>query len=365
MSVIRLALSVLIFTLVSLPAQTTQPVLVQPDCVVYFTFTATASTAVIDNRYKSCQEWQVTYNSTGFSALSLVAQSAPNNGGVPGTWVNLAGTVASGANPNTAITQARTVWTNAYNPFIRMTLSSVTGTGTVAGVLLGWNRTGASGGAAANVTVTNFPATQNVQGSAAAGTVAAGINPVLIALQNSGSGNTVAPLADANGNTQVVGSVVPGGASSTVKPVIMGAVDGGGAVRAPLADTGGRIQTLVNANGVSTPINQCDRQAGVTLSTPVSSQLVAGSPGTKIHVCTVFMFSGGTPQSYTLEEADAGSSCSTGSTAIWSGFITSNPVSIGSGLGQVVQTQTTGKALCATNTTVSAALRLEVSYAQY
>lgn len=133
-------------TLLCIPAlaQTTK---VAPDCVINFSFTATGSTSnsTCGNNTLGISNWIVAYGSTGYSAVSLVVQSAPDVSGAPGSWVTFAGTVytstqypgSSGVNPNTAITSANTGFAG-YFPWMRVTLSSVTGTGKVSGSLYGF-----------------------------------------------------------------------------------------------------------------------------------------------------------------------------------------------------------------------------------
>ena len=114
----------------------------QPDCIIIFNFTAVANSPTspnngLDNRTQGCTTWQISYSNSGFSALSLVLQSAPDNNGVPGTYVNFAGTILVGVNPNTTTTQAYTQFTGA-NPWVRVRLDSVTGSGKVSGAAYGW-----------------------------------------------------------------------------------------------------------------------------------------------------------------------------------------------------------------------------------
>jgi hypothetical protein len=147
-------------------AQQKQPVTsVQPDCMVFFGFNAASSGAqaatnstgtsiLIDNRQVGCYGWTVAVNSFGFTAESLLFQSAPDNaaGTGPGTWAAFAGTLiactpggAVGINPNTATTQAITCGTG-YFPWLRMNLTSITGAGAVSGVLYGFKVNSASRG---------------------------------------------------------------------------------------------------------------------------------------------------------------------------------------------------------------------------
>ena len=125
---------------------------VTPDCVIPFNFTTTASTGNLTcgapngvPNGPGIASWIVVYDSTGFSALSLVVQSAPDASGSPGSWATFAGTVlsntqylgSSGINPNTATTSAFTGFAGYY-PWMRVTLASITGTGRVKGNLFGF-----------------------------------------------------------------------------------------------------------------------------------------------------------------------------------------------------------------------------------
>lgn len=107
----------------------TAPVQITPDCgPIFFDFSANASSAQFDNRFIGCKTWYVAYTSTGFPALTLTFQSAPDASGIPGAWAAFAGTVVEGVNPNVALTQASTIM-YGYFPWQRITLG-----GAVAGV---------------------------------------------------------------------------------------------------------------------------------------------------------------------------------------------------------------------------------------
>src|SRR5258708_1605251 len=100
------------------------------------TITVPGSVGPLDNRTSGCINFTMSYMSSGFSALSLVVESASDAGGVPGSFSTYAGTVVSGSNPNTATTQA-TLQLKGYYPWLRVTLGSKTGTGTIRGTLYG------------------------------------------------------------------------------------------------------------------------------------------------------------------------------------------------------------------------------------
>lgn len=108
-----------------------------PDCNIAFTLTAAAASNPYDNRQQGCTNWVITYTSSGFTVLSLAFQSSADTNGTPTAWGSFAGTVVTGINPNTAITQATSTFTGYY-PWLRVNLSGLTGTGTVRGLAYGW-----------------------------------------------------------------------------------------------------------------------------------------------------------------------------------------------------------------------------------
>lgn len=197
--------------------QAQTPVVNTPDCQQFFVLTGVANSGNVDNRQIGCDYWVVAYTNTGFAAVSLVVQSAPDNAGVPGAWVTFAGTVLSGVNPNTSITQAQSTL-SGYYPWARMRLDSVTGTGTVRGVLYGWKNRPAG-----DVTISGLV---TVEGPAADGTAPVG-DPVLIAgtdntnvrtlrtgAQGVLSGGISGSGADGVVNTTTIFPQSPGGNSS-------------------------------------------------------------------------------------------------------------------------------------------------------
>jgi hypothetical protein len=200
-------------------AQTTRVV---PDCVISFNFTTTASTSNLTCGAPNGQQngqgiasWILVYYSTGFSAISIVVQSAADNAGVPGTYGTFAGTVlsssqypgSSGANPNTVTTSAFTGFAGYY-PWMRVTLSSITGTGKVTGNLYGfYNSTLAkatSGGG--TVTIAGTASQIVVTGAGCGGTTGTCTislpNPNITI--NAGTGNFFTPGTVASGSASGV-----------------------------------------------------------------------------------------------------------------------------------------------------------------
>ena len=143
----------LLYLLLLLPIAALAQTKVVPDCVITFSFTTTGNTPNTGTcagpngapSQNGISSWILVYYSTGFSGISIVLQSAPDNAGVPGSWGTFGGTVltsvqypgSSGVNPNTATTSAFTGFAGYY-PWMRVSLTSITGTGKVTGALYGY-----------------------------------------------------------------------------------------------------------------------------------------------------------------------------------------------------------------------------------
>lgn len=111
-------------------------------CTLSGTLTTTGTSIVIDNRRTGCYQWRVTYSSVGFSALSIQLESAPDNAGVPGSWSAFTGStvVTDGSNPSTD-TSFATIGVHSTASFVRLNLSSVSGSGTLTYQVWGANST--------------------------------------------------------------------------------------------------------------------------------------------------------------------------------------------------------------------------------
>lgn len=128
------------------------------------TFKTNGATAVpapgIPNVATGCTAWMMVVDVEGFSADSIVLQSAPMaSPGVAGVYVTFAGSTTSGSNPTTTTTSSAYLATGYY-PWLRVNVTTVTGTpGSINVQLFGWRSqayltasTG-SGGAADGVTI--------------------------------------------------------------------------------------------------------------------------------------------------------------------------------------------------------------------
>ncbi len=127
-----------------------------PDCYEPFQVQGGGRVVTIDNRNTACSSWTLAYASSGFSSVSVEADQAADSAGQPGSW-NLwsSGAMAGGASfPLTNLAQAQASF-YGYTAWIGVNIS-VTGSGTLSGVLYGYR---ASAGQDANA---NGPTPQSV-----------------------------------------------------------------------------------------------------------------------------------------------------------------------------------------------------------
>ena len=252
--------------------QPTQPVTVQPNCSIPINFNST-NTLQWDNRFTGCVNWILTYASRGFSALSIAVQSAPDAGGTPGTWVTFAGTIKSGINPNTNTAERATFFGTAdptdFQPWVRVNLSTVTGTGMVTGTLLGFNTTTGPGGSSPGSTI------QKVD-----------LEQVL--------GVTV--LTGGQAGSQGVGGLAANGSAPVGNPVYIGGRDGSGNIFAPVF---------------------CTRSQSFDTSTSGNNLLVAAVAANVIRVCGWYLtpFTAGDTITTSLTQG-TGATCAGGTTTL-------------------------------------------------
>lgn len=124
-----------------------------PDCQVLYHFTNRVGdqgifgqqlinqlpgiSQTFDNRSLGCSAWTFSYDSEGFSAVNITLQSAAATLGGASTFSAFAGTVVSGANPQTATTSGNYQATGYY-PYMAVQLTSFTGTGSINATLIGY-----------------------------------------------------------------------------------------------------------------------------------------------------------------------------------------------------------------------------------
>lgn len=231
----RYLLLLLVLSLPLWSQQGTYNAIQAPDCQFFvYLPSGTATTVVFDNRTTGCTDWAVTYNSSGYSAVSFLFQSAPNNAGSPGTWGAYGGTTVTGSNPMTSTTQTSSTF-SGYQPWLRASVT-LTGSGIVQGAVYGWRYkpTGSGGGGG------GCPDPCPVVGVDAPG-AASTADPVQVA-GNDGT-NVRAIKTDTSGNAAVVGPIADGGSTVGIQPVIIGGQASGNLVR-----QFGLLDTLTDAS---------------------------------------------------------------------------------------------------------------------
>lgn len=218
----------------------------------------TAPNAGLSNLQLGCTTWSMSINTTGFSSVTVALQSAPNAAGnVPGSWSTFSGaTILTGTNPVVGTSGAVQIY--GYNPWVRVAVTSVTGSGTINGTAECWSIPSASNVSSASVTgnvnVADWGGTPTSLGQK---TMSASV-PVVVASDQSTIG-------------------VQGGAAVGVAP-------SGNPVPAGLIDSAGNIILQ----------DYCTLHATFGFSSASGSvQMVAVSGSTTIRVCSV-SFSGDT-----------------------------------------------------------------------
>lgn len=217
----------------------------RPDCFLPLGLITAAPTNIgpFDNRTLGCNTWAIDYNNFGFTVLSLVVQTAPNaTGNIPGAWSTF--TAVTGINPNTATTQAVSTFggTTSYFPWIRVRLASVTGTGSITGVLYGWKIPAAPPGGSGCIGTIATPCV--VVGPTADGAPPT-TSPVLVAGQDGTNIQTI--KTDTVGRPEVVGAAAAGAAIAGA-PVLIGGTDAG-TTRILVLDSAGIPSAYVPVQG--------------------------------------------------------------------------------------------------------------------
>lgn len=259
-----------------------------PNCQINFgPWTDVNQSAPSFNGITQCAYWVITYQATGFSAISLHFQSATGTQAAPGTFADFTGTVATGINPNTSV--ACSTPTNCTSTFtgtpgwFKVTFPSHTGSGTIQGTLQGY-KTGYSLGG-------NVPASGGCVGTVSTPCVVDGVTaagappttaPVLIAGQDGTNIQTV--KTDTAGRPQVVGAVASGSAP-VGNPVLIGGIDGfATAVHTVRTDITGNLQVgQGSAANLNAQVVGVAANATALAGNPVT---VCGSDGTN---CRLFL----------------------------------------------------------------------------
>jgi hypothetical protein len=286
------------------------PTPVPPDCQIFLnSWTSARSSTAFPNYFTGCTSWTLQYTSVGFSGLTLTVQSAPAaTATTPGAFVNFAGTVATGINPNTSTTGAVSTFSNGAVdiPWVRVTLSGLTGSGTVFGVLYGY-KTGYTGGGG------------SAPGSGCVGTVG---TPCVV------DGPTAAGSPSVNAPVQVAGN--DGTNIQNIKTDTSGEIINNplGAATAQ-ADGATNTPTVPEANGAAIKMPTypfkfnsstwdkdfaCTNQANITVSSGTSAKIISGVASTQVRICHISI-SSSTAADFTIQQG-TGSVCGSSTVSI-------------------------------------------------
>jgi hypothetical protein len=126
-----------------------------PNCSQSLTFTSNTPGAVINTisgASAGCAGWRLTFSVTGFTAVTIQIEGSQNDSSFSAFGSAL---VQEGSNPTswTSSTTSNTIVVRASLPYVRVNVTSVTGSGTVKTTLLGysgtsaWDINGGGGGA--------------------------------------------------------------------------------------------------------------------------------------------------------------------------------------------------------------------------
>ena len=259
-------------------------------------WTDTNATQVFYNGANTqCAYWILTYQVTGFSAVSIEVDSALGTSSGPGAFGLFSGTVVSGSNPSTSVSCATvtncTIVLSGVVGWYRVSFTSHTGSGTIQGTLQGWKTYQALGG-------NNPPTGSGCVGTAAspcvvAGPDAQGAVPTKNPIQIAGNDGADVRLlfTDSSGRLQVIG---PAAAGSPLigNPILSGWSDGTDAQNAFF----------------------CPNQAAVTISAGTDTVLVAGVASKKTIICHLD-FASSAPATFTIQQG-TGSTCGSSTVAI-------------------------------------------------
>jgi hypothetical protein len=303
-------------------AQPVQNVALVPECQIFLSAAAIATSVSWDNRSRGCDRWIVTYSGYGFAGappFSVAVQYAPNAApGIPGAWANFvtagADLLVAGINPNTVIAGALTSMTG-YHPWMRLNLT-------------------AAGAAAGNITATLYgykdrPATVIIPGIVATnlaqyGGVAVGAGNALHVRPGTGAlfnlGTVVAGADTVANNAQVNPAAGAGGLADFQYYYNGGTWDrtrgsvAGAWVQGPAATTAAVVGNPVitggygsgAAPGVVAGATVCDLNATITLAAAAGyTEIIPLAAARSIRICHVSL-SMTAPVDINLARAPAG-----------------------------------------------------------
>lgn len=271
------------------------------DCQANGSFTTAAAGGAISNQIQGtanvCTTIRVDYQANGFSGLSIQLEGAPynTNGTGPGAFALISGPT-SGTNPSTNTGNATILFSNIFYPFLRLNVTTVTGSGKITWRTYGSigvrASVGGSGGGTGPTGATGATGPSGATG--ATGPAGGGLSGLTAgAIVNAATPTSVqTPSAtttlDSSGNIATPGSVTAGNGSSTTGVLNLKGKTSGNTVKRTVSDTtaaatitdpGTTGPSLVN-NGTPTS-GQCPQYSG-TDGTVISVACGGGGGGSGV-----------------------------------------------------------------------------------
>ena len=267
---------------------------INADCSITLTVTAAGSSVPFDNRRIGCTTWHMAYMSTGFTAVSIQMDFSADNAGAPAAWTiwpagDVAGTLPlTQATWPAGITEAQ-ITVYKYHPWVRVTLNSKTGTGTVRALAYGYKPwsgfdssfvgavvvdLGKIGGTVVpsttigTVAVAGENAAQWIKTYSAGGAVdaaaAAGSKLVPLQVVSTALPSLKADLTSVAGTAtvtagvsglQAIGGPIADGTAVSGNPARIAGKDGAGLTQDIITDASGAISTTEAATGADAIVN--------------------------------------------------------------------------------------------------------------
>ena len=302
-----------LFCLAAAFGQTTPAI--QPDCQFrQYLFTGTTTTVPINNVNIGCVTWVVEYQAEGFSAINLIFEAAPainlTTTPSPGAWLTWAGHVDNGVNPQLVspgkgvarFSDAVSSGDGYYASFVRLNLSSATGSGSVIATVYGYKSvsagSGGAGGGGSGGCVGTAATPCIVTGPDAPGAVSTK-NPVQVA---GNDGTDVQSI-----KTDTSGQTIPANASSANADNLSNTqVSPTGAAAAGLIQ---RVFPYVFDSATWDRQFKCTSQQAFTLSAGTDVVVATGVSSTNSYLCHL-SFSGDSAQTVTIRQG-TGTTCLT------------------------------------------------------
>jgi hypothetical protein len=265
---------------------------VAPNCQITFNFADVNNSGAFFNGTTLCSYWVLTYQTTGYTAVSVELDSAAGTQAGPGSFGLFTGTTITGFNPSTSVScgtgsNCTAVFSGVVG-WYRVAFTSHSGNGTIQGTLQGYKVYQGLGGLVPS-TGSGCAGTTSTP-CVVAGAVASGSAPTLDPVPVAGfDGTDVQNLkTDTSGRQQIVGAAAAGAAVAG-NPVQVCGSDGTDC-RTLKTDASGNVQTAFIGNGTFSAGQQAVTGTAANLGTATARAVCVEALSTN----TISVFIGAT-----------------------------------------------------------------------